>query len=211
MQLCGTDPFQNPTRNFYWYGHGKPAWIGSKDDIYILASEVAARLGNDSQIVSPPYSPPFLVSNRNHPYRFVFIDGCEAGESTIWAEAFGIKQKTVTFNHIRNHPERAQAFLGWVGIAANVSGLQTAEWYQTSLFWFFTLWQSGIPLNLCVKACSQTHPFDGVVLAGYFPPDNSVVLNFPLGAFPGGPPKPMNGSNARVFGYEKITRTGISQ
>src|SRR5881397_2970359 len=78
--------------------------------MYIKASQVADRLGNDYEIVRDP---PILLDHRSHPYRFVFVDGCLAGGRGLWADAFGIPTKELKYAQLRNHPERAQAFLGF--------------------------------------------------------------------------------------------------
>lgn len=135
---------ESAVRNFFWEGHGEPSLIGKENDIYILAKDVSERLGNGYEIVEPiPEGAPFIRDYRNHPYRFVFIDGCHAGKTGIWAEAFGIPGGKISYAEIVNHSDRAQAFLGFTEAMTGYNTAAGCEWYSHTLTAFFKLWMGG--------------------------------------------------------------------
>jgi hypothetical protein len=91
-------------RNFYFFGHGSPYTIGGvAGDPTIGYTQISHRLSN------------FFVTAKPvdyHPYRFVFIDGCNAGKGGF-CEAFGISAQTLSRAFFTTAGVRSRAFLGF--------------------------------------------------------------------------------------------------
>ncbi|HMP81737.1 MAG TPA: hypothetical protein PKA41_03405 [Verrucomicrobiota bacterium] len=205
---------ESVTRNFYWYGHGAPAWIGSKDDIYILASTVAEWLGNYGELVDPiPEGAPYIRMSRDHPYRFVFIDGCDAGKSSIWAQAFGMPANQIGYNQIRNHSERAQAFLGFIAPAIGVQTADGSEWYRHTLTAFFRHWMLGNrPLQECFDIASNKDRLFDYLWNVLLDHDITYEHTMPLGGTASTHPRHRSTTDlGAIYGYPYITRDGITE
>jgi hypothetical protein len=202
---------ENVVRNFFWYGHGEPAgWIGFKPDVNIWARDVAGRLGNDYEFHATPDNFEFIKTYRDHPYRFVLIDGCDTGANAIWAEAFGIPGEEITYKQIRNHTERAQAFLGFTEPVFSQNSEIGFGWYRRTLFVFFSHWMRGnTPLQGCFDVAGDRDRLykhlrelgddieeKNVMQMGRWQQDTHKTVNF----------KKID----RIYGYRYITRNGVS-
>ncbi len=97
-------------RNLYFYGHGGPDVLGTTRTNpaptgYIRQPEVENALHNHDKN-------PFYGFN-NHPYRFVFLDGCNTANGD-WCKTFGIpKKRNMPLADFQNRGLRTRAFLGW--------------------------------------------------------------------------------------------------
>jgi hypothetical protein len=96
-------------RDFVYFGHGAPSSLGSGSNSAPIA-QIAGTLIN----ALPPNTGPGVAIPNQHPYRFVFLDGCDTAEGD-WPLAFGIpKQEGMTINDFLNKRGlRARAFMGW--------------------------------------------------------------------------------------------------
>ncbi len=97
-------------RDFYYFGHGAPTALGSGGNNTASISFVAGQIIN----ALPPNTGPGAAIPNQHPYRFVFLDGCDTAEGD-WPLAFGIpKQEGMTINDFVNKRGlRPRAFMGW--------------------------------------------------------------------------------------------------
>lgn len=143
-------------RNFYFFGHGNPSVIaGITPDTAINKYTIAKRLGN------------FLWGSKPenfHPYRLVFIDGCDVGKGNF-CEAFGIPAQNLNNQFFANAGVRSRAFLGFKNsISFNVNQW---SWRSIMLGTFFEQWQANTPLNQCVYNAQQ---------ANVQPMDSSAVI-----------------------------------
>ena len=115
-QILASGLNQSNCRDFVYMGHGSPTNIGNAGN-FLYASNVAATLGNNGTLALP---------YNLHPYRFVFIDGCDTESSGDWATAFGIQpQAGLTSQSFVNAGLRPRAFVGWtkaVQIGFNQAG-----------------------------------------------------------------------------------------
>ncbi len=115
--------------NFYYFGHGDnshisaynaPATAISIDQIAFTLGNVLLSYENPDLVYRDPTRPnmiPATVSSAirrvaNHPYRFVFLDGCETA-SGKFSEAFGIPAVTVSTNYFATAGVESRAFLGY--------------------------------------------------------------------------------------------------
>jgi len=134
------------TRNFYWYGHGSTVELWGMPGVTISRPYVADALNN----IDWPSGPVAY-----HPYRFVFLDCCDAGDNSAWAEAFAIPV-SLSRDEIGGRTERTSAFLGWKGTVASPGSATGCQWYEQTLYFFFALWQNGFTLKDCWYACSHS-------------------------------------------------------
>jgi hypothetical protein len=189
----------NYTRNFYWSGHGTENTFGGQFGPLFDAVETGDIIGNTTLLGSP--------RARGHPYRFVFLDACWTGRVPLWAAAFGITE-SVTYQQLLDRPERVQAFLGWNRRIAMASNATEASAKQTTLTFFFGLWQRGWSLETCVEACSRFgHP------PAFLDPTGLINITFPLGAVRFSDQLPVlvqSPESKAIYGYPKITRTGFN-
>lgn len=81
--------------NFYFFGHGNSSVIGSYNGFNLTRDQIADALVN----VPLSYH---IQHAAEHPYRFVFIDACDAGKADF-CEAFGIPAFPCSTNFLR-HP-----------------------------------------------------------------------------------------------------------
>ena len=93
-------------RNLYYFGHGAPDFIGQKKTNppkYLTIADLNVGLGNFPRY--PQY--------HDHPFRFVFLDGCNTAKGDL-CNAFGIpKQKNMPNTAFVNKGLRYRAFVGW--------------------------------------------------------------------------------------------------
>ncbi len=112
--LVGLGLKSSNNRDFVYMGHGSPDAIGVISDS-LYADAVALQLVNHNSYPFPKGFPPtFTYPPDRHPYRFVFLDGCDTAEGT-WPLAFSIpKQSGLTINDFVNKRGlRPRAFVGW--------------------------------------------------------------------------------------------------
>jgi hypothetical protein len=128
-------------RNFYFFGHGSPYAIGGVGAGTVTTySEIAHALNN------------FFITTKPanyHPYRFVFIDGCSAGQAAF-CEAFGILAQTLNNAFFANAGVRSRAFIG----LKTDTGFNPEQWQQRAnmLANFWTEWKIyGYDVRNCVN------------------------------------------------------------
>lgn len=127
-------------RNFYFFGHGNADVIAAYNtaETAITSRTIANKLGN------------FLSGSKPenfHPYRLVFIDGCNTGKGKF-CEAFGIPAQTANTNYFANANVRSRAFLGFKKeVLFNEAQW---DWRSIMLGGFFADWMSGLQLQFCV-------------------------------------------------------------
>jgi hypothetical protein len=148
-------------RNFYFLGHGSASAIGG----YAPASritfyDIQKKLGN------------YLTSAKpltDHPYRFVFIDGCSAGSGNL-CEAFGIPAMTVSTNFFTSAGIWSRCFVGFKSWK-NFNPEQWT-WYSLMIGGFFDDWeQNQFTIQECVdRARTGVHNSHQVLM------DSSVVI-----------------------------------
>jgi hypothetical protein len=140
-------------RNFYFFGHSNPTGFGdsgqwSTNPVWIDEKALRSAMANQLGVI--PRAP-------NHPYRFVFIDGCNSANGTL-CEAFGIHRANWSNGIYQNTLGlRSRAFLGY---SANVPLPGTSSEYidnRLMLAEFFGNWMNDVNLNGCV-ATAQNHP-----------------------------------------------------
>jgi hypothetical protein len=91
----------------------------------------------------------------NHPYRFVFVDGCKIGAGNL-CESFGIPAVTVNTNFFATAGVESRAFVGFM---KKVS-FDPRTWQNYALMTggFLGDWLSNVPLNACVgNAQNEVH------------------------------------------------------
>jgi hypothetical protein len=103
----------NRSRNFFYFGHGWADLIGKRSGDHIGVRELQTSLTNFPMMTFFGY---LDNSTRfEHPYRFVFLDGCKTGQGPL-ATAFGIPNEQVSDADWNNkYHLQARAFLGWTG------------------------------------------------------------------------------------------------
>lgn len=138
--LSEKTPGQN-ARNLYMFCHfcngqylggtANPSWGISLE-----------RLNNSILLNGPNLLDPVLSHTNRHPYRFVFIDGCESANGNL-ASAFGIPLLQTNYLAWTNLAIPARAFVGWknvkIGRSFNALPNQDHLIYIRS---FFDLWSS---------------------------------------------------------------------
>jgi hypothetical protein len=95
---------QSQYRHLYFFGHGSPSSFGTTNAV-ITANDVS------SDLLNVPLSAQ-IQHAAHHPYRFVFIDGCEAGKANL-CESFAIPTMTVNTNFFASAGVPSRAFLGY--------------------------------------------------------------------------------------------------
>jgi hypothetical protein len=143
---------QSFTANCYISGHGNSTYItdgqtnstGHYSGAYIGAGEVATMLTNSWTAAGGP--------NAKHPYRFVFLDGCDTAQTMTWAHAFGIYDKGT--NGLPQTIIGPQAFVGWQGLKASIADANgvndtLANAYGATINRFYLDWINGRPLAVC--------------------------------------------------------------
>jgi hypothetical protein len=139
-------------RDFYYFGHGTASAIGAFNDpqSIITHAQIRTNLGNWLGMLMPVQT---NVVN-NHPYRFVWLDGCETGKGTF-CEAFGIEHFTLDLGYYRTYGLVPRAFLGFKTTTTtnpHQTGFRAAMMAQ-----FFNDWQMNNTLYYCVTNAAH-HP-----------------------------------------------------
>jgi hypothetical protein len=129
-------------RHCYFFGHGSPTAFGTKGAV-ITAYDVSRALFN------VPLSWQ-IQHTALHPYRLVFIDGCQAGAGNM-CESFGIPAMTVNTNFFANLGIESRAFLGFKKTTS--FNPEQWTWRAIMLGGFFDDWMrpGGTPLQTCVN------------------------------------------------------------
>jgi hypothetical protein len=103
------------SRNFFYFGHGWSDLIGKRSSDHIGVGELQTTLSNTPVMSILGYLN--SQSHFEHPYRFVFLDGCKTGQGQL-AAAFGIPNYQVSDDDWnKNYHSQARAFLGWAGFS----------------------------------------------------------------------------------------------
>jgi hypothetical protein len=175
------------TRNFFMLGHGTITDIGdgaSPSQVDISKNQVADALGNGYSLTSN-------TMERKHPYRFVFLFGCNTATLPEWSDAFGIREK-ITVNQANNG--LAQAFVGWKG-SPRCPGTDEQAWndFSYALEAFSQSWMNLNNLEQC-KAIAQ-----------------SPSLSWPFNIkYPGGVTNLANNFKLVTYGYPLLKRNGFN-
>jgi hypothetical protein len=91
-----------------------------------------------------------------HPYRFVYIDGCNTGAGNF-CEAFGIPAMTVSTNFFAAIGAESRAFVGFKSWTLDFN-IWTWTPYSYMTGDFLKDWLNGVPVQTCVNnAKSDTH------------------------------------------------------
>ena len=167
-------------------GHGSTTSIGdgaNPSSVDLSKNQIGEALGNGYTLTSK-------TIQRKHPYRFVFLYGCNTADVPEWSDAFGIRQ-TVTV--AQANKGLAQAFVGWQG-APRAPGTDTQAWYDfsVSLELFFQSWMQGRNLEQC-KAIAQ-----------------NPALRWPFNKkFTTGNTNHMNNAKLTTYGYPLLKRNNF--
>jgi hypothetical protein len=142
-------------RHFYFFGHGSPSSFGTHGALINYT---------DVRNATHDFLNTRLPANY-HPYRLVFIDGCEAGKADF-CEAFGIPAQTVNTNFFKAAGVESRAFLGFTkDISYNP---EQWSWRALMLGGFFDDWTQGdTELRICVGHAQH---------ASFQPLDSSAVI-----------------------------------
>lgn len=188
--------FGNTYRNFWFFGHGNNHEIGNKSRPYpsggdLTQDQIAFGLGNVplsyQYAVSPSFGHPFpwvttvampttIQHAALHPYRFVYLDGCDTGASTL-SEAFGIPSVTLTTNDFAANGVESRVFIGYK--SWKIDNISQLNWenYSAMMYNFMYAWVTGtLNAQQCVAAAKQDNwpnPLPNYVSANM---DSSVVV-----------------------------------
>ncbi len=151
--------------NFYYFGHGNSSVISAYNGAgsAITGTQIAYALGNvplsypnpnsayDNSSFPASFSPtvnPSIQRVALHPYRFVFLDGCNTGAGNL-CESFGIPAITVSTNFFATAGVESRAFIGFT----NEKSFNTATWdsYSLMIGGFFEDWLSNaLSVSYCI-------------------------------------------------------------
>ncbi|MDX1953031.1 MAG: hypothetical protein SFY81_12690 [Verrucomicrobiota bacterium] len=139
--LLADDLREDRVRNLYYFGHGAPSYIGHKepaprlpDPGYITASQISKTLKNNFD--------PMKGFTNGHPFRFVFLDGCETANGSL-CKAFGIpREENMAFQRFNQKGLRQRSFIGWKGwVAAGVANSVNNQ-HLNFMTYFWEGWQN---------------------------------------------------------------------
>jgi hypothetical protein len=135
----------NSTANLFYFGHGGPNEIGQRPagtDLGFLVNELEIVTGNSVVNGSPVF---------NHPYHFVFLDGCNTANGN-WCEAFGIERIHVTGAGYTTNGLPPRAFVGWRTTKAYGAAGTFNNIHGNFIINFFNDWStSGDPLQTVIN------------------------------------------------------------
>jgi hypothetical protein len=140
------------TKQFYCYSHGSSTQLSDTSNrVFITTAEVSKLLTNKMSGTN-------LVTQ--HPYRFVFLDGCLTASTKEWAQAFGIYPLGDSTARNRVGP---QAFVGWEKECASWMGgfgdpagdADIAQAYTRTLMDFYMDWMLKKPLAVCITNATK--------------------------------------------------------
>jgi hypothetical protein len=136
--------------NLYHFGHGGSAGVGIQPSVHrgVWADELGGLLING-----------FIGTNLvcRHPYRFVFLDGCNTGDGDLCV-AFGIERKKTTAAQYTQKGLPTRAFMGWWTSKAYITvgqGRQFDPDHYNFVVNFFSNWSNGAALQ---NAINQSLP-----------------------------------------------------
>jgi hypothetical protein len=132
----------NRSENFFYFGHGAVDFIGVKSGNKITSADLVGLLTNNIQSgIQAIYGP------LHHPYRFVFLDGCNTAKGNLPA-AFGIPPIVVSDDDWNNkYRIQPRAFIGWsTYTAASVKNTLPQD-HKRFVENFYGDWQSGALLQ----------------------------------------------------------------
>jgi hypothetical protein len=164
--------------NFYYFGHGNNSAISAYNvaNTAITSDQIAYALGNvplimndgdpvfdgwdpDVPTMVQPTMVPSILHAALHPYRLVFLDGCDTGAGTF-CEAFGIPAVTAGTNFFASAGVESRAFIGFT----DEKSFNTSTWDSYSLMMggFFEDWLGGLPVENCIGN-AQNNVYTSVV------------------------------------------------
>jgi hypothetical protein len=164
--LKWTSPSGGDTRNLFFTGHGTPQWMGNIwGTVGMCADDVGAVLGN--------YYDEDDTLHRQHPFRFVFLWGCNTA-SVDWARAFGVIDGSPTdlLDDIRRDPSYAQALIGYKGFGGGAES--SLEWMQWSyaLEYLSANWMNQVAIYRIMVEIQKPRTSDGTQLPVHFGPSS---------------------------------------
>ena len=168
--------FGGTYRNFWYFGHGNNHEIGDyTGKVYpnggdLTQDQIAFGLANvplsyNYVVVLPvpaPY-PAFRVPEPTtiqhaalHPYRFVYLDGCDTGAGTM-SEAFGIPAATLSTNDFVANGVESRVFIGYK--SWKVDNVTQLNWenYSSMIWYFLSAWTQGLDSGDCVYDAQQNN------------------------------------------------------
>ena len=126
-----TSPY---VRDFVYMGHGSPDIIGDTASRGLAATNVEALLLNNSGNGANAYN--------RHPFRFVFLDGCNTANG-IWPTVFGIPKETLAqSDFINKRGIRPRAFMGWAWSKVSGGVIMSHQLNPDHITWVTTFWSS---------------------------------------------------------------------
>ena len=143
------------TANLYHFGHGswKDLGVNPKAHLGFYVKEIQAYLTNTTEAGFLGFGHTLVTK---HPYRFVFLDGCNTADGD-WCVAFGVDRKKTSAAQFAQKGVEPQAFMGWVTIKVYIEGhgLFDPDHYNFVVN-FFNRWiGDNLPLS---QAISQSLP-----------------------------------------------------
>ncbi len=127
-------------RNFFYFGHGSGSSLGD--------AGARLRLGDVQSLLGNNLKDPLTATNL-HPYRFVFMDGCNTADGD-WPQAFGIPKKTgmTALDFGEKRGIRPRAFMGWnreKGFTSVLGGNQLWPPHMNYMTTFWRTWAERAP------------------------------------------------------------------
>ncbi len=128
-------------RNFYYFGHGNSTGIGGDTNITDGNNVFGAGITPGTKAYLPDWYVRQNITvnpySGSHPFRFVFLDGCDTGKGDL-PDAFGVPKQHLTLDYYQStntNPRhvRPSAFVGW----NTETGWNTNGWGTISSSWSF--------------------------------------------------------------------------
>jgi hypothetical protein len=144
------------TGNLYHFGHGGPNGVGIEPGAHrgFTDTEIAVTLSNGFVGGIFGYFKSYVAK---HPYRFVFLDGCNTGDGDLCV-AFGTERKRITAAKYAQRGLPTRAFMGWWSIKQYITvgqGRQFEPDHYNFVVNFFSRWSGGMTLQ---NAINQSLP-----------------------------------------------------
>lgn len=121
-------------RDFFYFGHGSEDALGDGNTCFTIQDAHTFFRNNSKD--------PLTATNR-HPFRFVFLDGCNTADGN-WPQAFGIpKQKGMKITDFtQKRGIRPRAFMGWNRKKVFSSVLGGSQLNPDHSTWVSTFWNT---------------------------------------------------------------------